>query len=179
MNSSETFWQPVKDIFHNACMTMLTSEFRTALGQFATGVTIVTTRTVDGLYVGLTASSFNSVSLTPPLVLWSLARSASAFEAFQACSHYAIHVLAADQGALAQRFATKGIDRFANLTLGAGLGGAPILEGTTAVFECTNHSRHEGGDHLIFVGRVERCTQHLNAAPLIYHRGEFFTQLGV
>jgi flavin reductase (DIM6/NTAB) family NADH-FMN oxidoreductase RutF len=155
-----------------------TPEFRAALGAFATGVTIVTTRTADGVDVGLTASSFNSVSLTPPLVLWSLARSASAFAAFAACSHYAIHVLAADQLALAQLFATKGVDRFAGLNLRAGLGDVPILEGAAAVFECSNHSRHEGGDHVIFVGEVQRCTQQADAAPLIYHRGQFFTQLG-
>jgi len=86
-------------------------EFRTALGMFATGVTIVTARTLDGHLVGLTASSFNSVSLQPPLVLWSLSQAASSMEAFRKGSHYAINILGADQQALAQRFATRGVDR--------------------------------------------------------------------
>ena len=101
------------------------SEFRTALGMFATGVTIVTARSATGEPVGLTANSFNSVSLDPPLVLWSLARSAASMPAFSAGSHYAINILSADQQALAQRFATKGVDRFADLAFVDGAGGAP------------------------------------------------------
>src|SRR6218665_1552672 len=132
-------------------------EFRDALGMFATGVTIVTARNAAGKLVGLTASSFNSVSLEPPLVLWSLAHGASTMPVFANGSHYAIHVLAADQKALAQRFATRGIDRWAGLEHRPGINGAPLLAGAAATFECFNRSRHQEGDHIIFVGEVERC----------------------
>ena len=152
-------------------------DFRAALGMFATGVTIVTARGADGTPVGLTANSFNSVSLTPPLVLWSLARSAGSMPAFERGSHYAINILAADQHALAERFASKALDRFADLTFREGAGGAPILEGAAAVFECFNRSRYEEGDHVIFVGEVERCASRAGAQPLIFHGGRYFTEL--
>ena len=102
-------------------------EFRAALGMFATGVTIVTARTTDGSVIGLTANSFNSVSLDPPLVLWSLAQAAASMPAFRAGSHYAINVLAADQKALAERFALKGADRWNGVSFTEGVGGAPLL----------------------------------------------------
>ncbi|MDP3422627.1 MAG: flavin reductase family protein [Burkholderiaceae bacterium] len=146
-------------------------EFRDALGMFATGVTVVTTLNPAGQPVGLTASSFNSVSLSPPLVLWSLAHGASTMAAFRACSHYAIHVLAADQLALANRFAQRGIDRFAGVEHRAGHSGAPLLADALAVFECRNRSQHDEGDHLIFVGEVVHCHPLRSAAPLLYHRG--------
>ena len=153
-----------------------TPDFRAALGMFATGVTIVTARGADGAPVGLTANSFNSVSLTPPLVLWSLARSAGSMPAFEQGSHYAINILAADQHALALRFASKSIDRFAELGFREGAGGAPVLEGAAAVFECFNRSRYEEGDHVIFVGEVERCSWRDGAQPLIFHGGRYFTE---
>ncbi|HEY9066184.1 MAG TPA: flavin reductase family protein [Burkholderiaceae bacterium] len=152
-------------------------EFRAALGMFATGVTIVTARAADGVPVGLTANSFNSVSLSPPLVLWSLARSAGSMPAFERGSHYAINILAADQHALAERFSSKSVDRFADLAFREGAGGAPILQGAAAVFECFNRSRYEEGDHVIFVGEVERCEHRPGAAPLIFHGGRYFTEL--
>ena len=152
-------------------------DFRAALGMFATGVTIVTARGVDGLPVGLTANSFNSVSLTPPLVLWSLARSAGSMPAFERGSHYAVNILAADQHALAERFASKSVDRFADLAFREGAGGAPVIDGAVAVFECFNRSRYEEGDHVIFVGEVERCTWRAGAQPLIFHGGRYFTEL--
>ena len=154
-----------------------TADFRAALGMFATGVTIVTARDADGAPVGLTANSFNSVSLTPPLVLWSLARSAGSMPAFERGSHYTINILAADQHALAERFASKALDRFKGLAFREGAGGAPILEGAAAVFECFNRSRYEEGDHVIFVGEVERCEQRAGAQPLIFHGGRYFTEL--
>ena len=154
-----------------------TADFRAALGMFATGVTIVTARGADGEPVGLTANSFNSVSLAPPLVLWSLARSAGSMPAFERGSHYAINILAADQHALAERFASKADDRFKNLTFREGAGGAPILDGAAAVFECFNRSRYEEGDHGICVGEVERCEQRAGAQPLIFHGGRYFTEL--
>jgi len=152
-------------------------DFRAALGMFATGVTIVTARGVDGLPVGLTANSFNSVSLTPPLVLWSLARSAGSMPAFERGSHYAVNILAADQHALAERFASKSVDRFADVAFREGAGGAPVIDGAVAVFECFNRSRYEEGDHVIFVGEVERCTWRAGAQPLIFHGGRYFTEL--
>ena len=154
-----------------------TADFRAALGMFATGVTIVTARGADGEPVGLTANSFNSVSLEPPLVLWSLARSAGSMPAFERGSHYAINILAADQHALAERFASKALDRFQGLAFREGAGGSPILEGAAAVFECFNRSRYEEGDHVIFVGEVERCEQRSGAQPLIFHGGRYFTEL--
>jgi flavin reductase (DIM6/NTAB) family NADH-FMN oxidoreductase RutF len=152
------------------------TEFRTALGLFATGVTIVTARAPDGQLVGLTANSFNSVSLKPPLVLWSLSQAASTLAAFQTGSHYAIHVLAADQQSLAQRFATPGADRFADLALTQGCSGAPLIDGCVATFECFNRSRYVEGDHVIFVGEVEHCTHRAGASPLLYHGGKFYTE---
>lgn len=151
--------------------------FRSALGTFATGVTIVTAREPEGRLVGLTANSFNSVSLAPPLVLWSLAQSASSMEVFASVSHYAIHILAADQRALAERFSSRGQDRFAGLTLREGRHGTPLLEGAAAVFECSNRSRYVEGDHIIFVGEVEHCEHREGAQPLIFHGGRFFTEL--
>jgi flavin reductase (DIM6/NTAB) family NADH-FMN oxidoreductase RutF len=151
-------------------------EFRAALGMFATGVTIVTARTADGKVVGLTANSFNSVSLTPPLVLWSLSRAAASMPAFSTGSHYAINVLAADQMPLAERFATKGADRWSGVTFDEGLGGAPLLHGAAATFECFNRSRYEEGDHVIFVGEVERCAHRFGASPLLFHGGRYYTE---
>jgi flavin reductase (DIM6/NTAB) family NADH-FMN oxidoreductase RutF len=154
-----------------------TPDFRAALGMFATGVTVVTARGASGVPVGLTANSFNSVSLSPPLVLWSLSRSAGSMPAFERGSHYAINILAAEQHALAERFASKTADRFADVAFSEGVGGAPILEGAAAVFECFNRSRYEEGDHVIFVGEVERCSWRTGVAPLIFHGGRYFTEL--
>jgi len=152
-------------------------DFRAALGMFATGVTIVTARGPGGAPVGITANSFNSVSLSPPLVLWSLARVAGSMPAFERGSHYAINILAAEQHALAVRFGKKAIDRFAGVAFREGAGGAPVLEGSAAVFECFNRSRYEEGDHVIFVGEVEHCERRPGAQPLIFHGGRFFTEL--
>ena len=154
-------------------------QFRAALGMFATGVTIVTARAEDGTLVGLTANSFNSVSLSPPLVLWSLARRAGSMPVFSRGSHYAINILAADQKELAQRFATRDIDRFAGVKFREGCGGAPVLEGCAAVFECANRSQYEEGDHVIFVGEVEACSRADQAQPLIFHGGRYYTELPI
>ena len=166
-----------------ACVTERTEppftrqEFRQALGLFATGVTIVTARAADGSPVGLTVNSFNSVSMSPPLVLWSLARVAGSLPAFSRGSHYAIHILAAEQRALAERFATREIDRFADLDWSEGAGGIPLIDGAAAVLECSNRSRYEEGDHIIFVGEVEQCRWRADASPLIFHGGRFYTEL--
>jgi 3-hydroxy-9,10-secoandrosta-1,3,5(10)-triene-9,17-dione monooxygenase reductase component len=146
--------------------------FRNALGAFATGVTVVTTRNATGEPVGVTASSFNSVSLQPPLVLWSLARDSQSFAAFSEASHWAVHVLAADQEALSRRFAARGTDKFAQLELGSGSGGVPLLQGCKACFQCRTTFQYDGGDHVIFVGEV--LTFDLSdTPPLVFHGGRY------
>ncbi|RYF78443.1 MAG: flavin reductase [Comamonadaceae bacterium] len=151
-------------------------EFRAALGMFATGVTIVTARAADGSLVGLTANSFNSVSLAPPLVLWSLGNRAGSMPHFSTGSHYAINILAADQKALAERFAARDVDRWQDVDYVEGMGGAPVLAGTVASFECFNRSRYDEGDHVIFVGEVERCSHQEGKSPLLFHGGRFYTE---
>jgi len=153
-----------------------THEFRAALGMFATGVTIVTARAAEGQVIGLTANSFNSVSLDPPLVLWSLAQAAASLPVFRAGSHYAINVLAKDQRELAERFAQRGGDRWTGVNFIDGHGGAPLLEGAAATFECFNRSRYEEGDHVIFIGEVERCSRRAGASPLLFHGGRYYTE---
>ena len=150
--------------------------FRTALGSFATGVTIITARGANGKLAGLTVNSFASVSLDPPLVLWSLSLYSPALAVFQHCSHYAINVLAADQIELSDHFAKPTIenadDKFSTLKFDAGSGGAPLLPGCCARFECRNETRHPGGDHLIFIGQVEKysCEER---APLLFQGGRY------
>ena len=145
-------------------------EFRDALGSFATGVTVITTRDAAGAPVGITASSFNSVSLDPPLVLFSLARTARSLPAFAQAQHWAVHILRAEQEALCARFARSGADKFAGLDFAGGLGDAPLLDGCAARMQCRTAFRHEGGDHLIFVGEV-LAFDRADAAPLVFHAG--------
>src|SRR5574337_32382 len=151
-------------------------EFRAALSMFATGVTIVTARSPAGAPIGLTANSFNSVSLEPPLVLWSLARSAGALALLSGTSHYAVNILAADQKALAERFSVKGGDRWSGVAYADGVSGAPLLAGAAATFECFNRSRYEEGDHVIFVGEVEHCTHRAGVSPLLFHGARYYTE---
>ena len=148
------------------------TQFRHALSQFATGVTVITTRLADGSFRGLTASSFNSVSLDPPLVLWSLGEAANSMPIFSGNSHYVINVLAADQAELAERFSRRSDDPFANVEYELSRTGQPILKGVSAWFECHNRSRYPEGDHVIFVGEVEHCSAHPQAA-LTFHGGRF------
>lgn len=148
--------------------------FRAALSQFATGVTIITTRDPAGGFFGLTASSFNSVSLMPPLVLWSLGSHSRSMALFAANSHYVINVLAADQVALAERFASRTDDRFSGVAFTLSPNGLPILSGVSAWFECHNRNRHPEGDHVIFVGAVERCAYERKPA-LVFHDRRFKT----
>ena len=162
---------------HHKSVGFDSQQFRAALGMFATGVTIITARGEDGSLVGLTANSFNSVSLSPPLVLWSLSRGAGSMPVFSRGSHYAINILAAEQMDLAKRFAMRDIDRFAGVDWREGAGGAPVIEGAAATFECANRSRYEEGDHVIFVGEVECCDARAGAHPLIFHGGRYYTEL--
>jgi len=145
---------------------------RAALGTFATGVTIVTTRDREGRDVGLTANSFNSVSLDPPMVLWSLAKNAASLAAFMDATHFAVHVLAFDQENLSLRFAVRGAQKFDSLALERGVAGIALLPGCSARFQCRTAFRYEGGDHMIFVGRVETF-DHSDRPPLLYHGGGY------
>jgi len=131
-------------------------EFRSALGTFATGVTIITTRGRDGEPVGLTVNSFASVSLEPPLVLWSQSLYAQSLQSFQEASHFVVNVLAADQVELSKRFAGAHDNRFLDVEHIVPDHGAPVIAGCAAHFECRNEARYYGGDHIIFLGRVER-----------------------
>ena len=146
--------------------------FRNALGSFATGVTIITTRSPDGADVGVTANSFNSVSLDPPMVLWSLAKTSTSFDAFMAAEHFAVHILAMDQEGLSGRFARSNTDKFNGLTVERGAGSIPLLPGCAARFQCRTAYRHEGGDHIILVGEVDEF-DHDGYAPLAFHGGRY------
>ena len=153
-------------------------EFRRALGCFATGVAVVTTVDNGGTPVGMTISSFNSVSLDPPLVLWSLGHNANCYDAFMNADYFAVNVLTIEQQELSSRFATKGIDKFEGLDCGVGLQGAPILPDYAACFECRTEHRYEGGDHKIIVGRVLRLDDR-DSDPLIFYRGQFLRKDGL
>lgn len=147
-------------------------DFRKALGHFATGVTIVTTRGENGEAIGMTANSFNSVSLDPPMVLWSLAKSARSLPAFANASHWNVHVLACDQEALSNRFARAGEDKFGGLALDPCPSGMPLLPGCSARFQCRSAFQYEGGDHIIFVGEVTGYDR-TDAPPLLYLTGQY------
>jgi len=147
-------------------------EFRNALGRFATGVTVVTTRDSEGSPLGLTVSSFNAVSLEPPLVLWSLDRGSSTLPAFEAASHFAVSILGSGQIGLSNRFASRDDDKFGDLECADGAGGAPLLPGCVACFQCRTIHRYDGGDHVIFVGQVEAFERRPGAA-LLFHDGDY------
>jgi flavin reductase (DIM6/NTAB) family NADH-FMN oxidoreductase RutF len=147
-------------------------ELRNALGCFTTGVTIITALGEDGRKVGLTANSFSSVSLDPPLVSWSLSLYAPSLAVFQDASHFAVHVLARDQESLAMHFARSSDDKFAGIETEPGLGGAPLLDGAIARFQCRNAYRYYGGDHIIFLGMVE-IFESGEGDPLLFCRGRF------
>lgn len=147
-------------------------EYRAALGAFPTGVCLVTTADANGKREGLTANSFSSVSIEPPLVLWSLANHAASAGMFIQARHFAIHVLGAADGELAMHFARPARDKFEAYShrFAAGIGGCPILAGAVAVFECSSHSQYQGGDHTIFVGQVERFERD-QIDPLTFYAG--------
>lgn len=146
--------------------------FRNALGQFPTGVTVVTTLDAEGNKIGMTANSFSSVSLDPMLVLWSIARSSKAFDAFTQAEHFAIHILNAQQKQVSSQFASNCDDRFAGVETVAGHGGIPLLTDYSAVFQCKLEQRYEGGDHVILVGRVVDFDNRA-LPPLIFHAGRY------
>jgi 3-hydroxy-9,10-secoandrosta-1,3,5(10)-triene-9,17-dione monooxygenase reductase component len=145
---------------------------RAALGRFATGVTIVTCVDARGSRVGLTANSFNSLSLDPALLLWSLRRESPSAPAFAAALRFAVNVLAESQVALSRRFASREPHRFAAGDWSAGDHGAPVLAGAAAVFECETVSVQPAGDHLLFIGRVRACSESA-LPPLLFQAGHY------
>ncbi|TDF85953.1 flavin reductase [Pseudomonas sp. H9] len=146
--------------------------FRAALGTFTTGVTIITSRGEDGEPVGITANSFNSVSLNPPMVLWSLAKNARSLPAFSSGKHWNVHVLSHEQETLSGRFARQGEDKFAGVDLDEGITPAPLLQDCTARFQCRTAFQYEGGDHVIFVGEV-LAFDHSERSPLAFQAGQY------
>jgi flavin reductase (DIM6/NTAB) family NADH-FMN oxidoreductase RutF len=147
-------------------------DFRNALGTFATGVTIITAVTPDGRPYGLTCNSFASVSLNPPLVLWSLGMFSNGLSIFQNASHFTVNVLGASQQELANRFAKSSEDKFAGVEWTPGLGKAPVLANCVASFQCRAANRYYGGDHIIFLGAVEAYAYN-RQEPLLFARGGY------
>ena len=148
--------------------------FRDTLAQFATGVTLICTRDDDGRFVGFTANSFNSVSLSPPLIVWSLADTGSNLAAFQSTARYTVNVLAHDQVELARRFSRPHADRFAGVPYRLGAAGVPLIEGCIAWFECRHHAVHRAGDHVLFIGEVDACARG-SGRGLVFHHGHYAT----
>lgn len=149
--------------------------YRRALGCFATGVAVVTTRDEDGLKSGITINSFNSVSLHPPLVLWNIARDAQSLAAFMRSEYFAVNVLSSNQQGICDRFAAGGTDKFNGLECGEGLEGQPILPEFSASFQCRKEHVYDGGDHRIIIGRVLRFEDR-ETDPLIFYRGHYLTR---
>lgn len=154
-------------------MSIDPSDFRAALGCFATGVAIVTARASDGERVGITINSLSSVSLEPPLVLFCLGKQSQWLEALRDAGHFVVNVLAEDQRTLSQRFAVSSPDRWEGVETETWKTGAPVLRGCLAGIECETMTIHEGGDHLIMVGRVVRLASTRSGKPLIYFRGRY------
>ena len=142
------------------------------MGRFTTGVTIVTCLDAEGQPVGLTANSFNSLSLDPPLLLWSLRSASPSMGAFEAAPRFAVNVLAEAQVELSRRFASRSEDRFADLAWAQGEHGSPVLAGCAAVFECELLSHQVAGDHRLFIGRVLACTES-PSPPLVFQAGHY------
>ena len=146
--------------------------FRSALGNYATGITIVTTRGVRGDPVGMTANSFASLSLDPPLVLWSVDSSAPEAEDFLAAGHYAVHILRQDQQQLSHTFSNHSIDKFADLSIEQGIENLPLLSDYSARLQCEIVNRHEEGDHVILIGQVLDIRIE-DAEPLVFFNGGY------
>ena len=153
--------------------TFDTREFRRALGTFPTGVAVVTTRAASGAFVGLTINSFSSLSLEPPLVLWSLNVASPNLAVFDRARYFAVNILAEDQVELSKRFASQVANKFLDLEVHAGLGGVPLIAGCTACLECRAAARHNGGDHILFIGHVERFGYDTQKRPLVFYAGRY------
>jgi len=152
-------------------------DFRNALGTYATGVTIITAMAADGKPYGVTCNSFTSVSLNPPLVLWSLGMYSQGLPIFQNTSHFTVNVLGVSQRALATKFAKPSTDKFAGVIWSGGLGSAPIIAGSVACFQCRVANRYYGGDHVIFLGTVEAYA-YSGGEALLFARGNYGRFLG-
>lgn len=150
-----------------------TRALRSALGQFATGVTVVTTRAPGGAFVGLTVNSFSALSLEPPLILWSLRCSSPSLPVFEAVDRFVVNVLAEAQVEVSRRFASPQADKFEGVAHAENAWGLPLLHGASAWFECRTVSRQIAGDHCLFIAEVERFTLS-EAAPLLFHAGGYF-----
>jgi flavin reductase (DIM6/NTAB) family NADH-FMN oxidoreductase RutF len=150
-------------------------QFREALGAFATGIAVVTAVTEGGERIGATVSSFNSVSLDPPLVLFSMARTSRAFTTWQNVSHFAVNVLAEHQDHVSTKFARSLNDKWEGARHVAGTHGAPLLSDTLAAFECARYANYDGGDHAIIVGRVLAVhhRKQADAVPLIFFGSKY------
>lgn len=151
-------------------------QLRNALGRFPTGVTVITTRAPGGKREGLTANSFSALSLDPALVLWSIGRKSPSLDSFLASGHFAINVLSAGQSELSHRFATPSADKFAGLQVEEGVGASPLLPGVLARFECATERTIDGGDHVLFIGRVHKLA-YGDGEPLIFNAGRYCTAL--
>ena len=146
---------------------------RTALGQFATGITVVTTRAPTGHFVGLTVNSFSALSLEPALILWSLRVSSPSLPVFENAERFVVNVLAEAQVEVSRRFASSQIDKFEGVAHAENAWGMPLLHGAAAWFECSTVSRQIAGDHCLFIAEVERFTL-ADTAPLLFHAGGYF-----
>lgn len=147
-------------------------ELRRALGQFPTGVTVMTARNAEQL-VGVTASSFNTVSLTPPLILWSVDKAAFSAEVFMNTSYFVVNVLSEHQSDISNKFASKGADKFAGIEYFEGIGDVPVLKECAAHFECEVWNIHDGGDHFVIMGEVKKYEYVENLNPLIFAKGKY------
>lgn len=145
---------------------------RNALGCFPTGVTVVTALGPGGAFVGLTINSFNSLSLDPPLVLWSLSSRSSSLRVYESAERFAVNILAEDQVAISRRFSAPAPNKFRDVAVHAGLGGAPLIEGCVAHIECRAHSSQAAGDHVLFVGRIDRVRTS-DRPPLLFVGGRY------
>jgi flavin reductase (DIM6/NTAB) family NADH-FMN oxidoreductase RutF len=149
-------------------------KLRTALGQYATGVAVMTTRAPNGKLEGVTANSFASVSLEPPLVLWSLRRAAPSLNGFLEANMFVVNVLSREQSYLSRHFGQPRTDKFADVRFSPGFGDCPVLEDVLSTFECSTETTVEGGDHVILIGRVRRFS-YREGQPLIFSAGRYGT----
>lgn len=148
------------------------TELRRCLGAFVTGVTVITALDEDGQPIGMTANSFNSVSLDPPLIVWSLRTSAKIFPQYRRAPRFVVNILSEDQVAISNQFARPVNDRFEGVSTTAGIDGVPLIDGCAAYLECRTEATHPGGDHVIFLGRVERIVA-TSRKPLAFGAGRY------
>lgn len=154
-------------------MSIDTRDFRNALGKFATGVTVITTKDAKGEQYGVTASSFNAVSMTPPLILWSIDKGAYSKDVYCQAEHFVVNILASDQVPISNRFAQRGENKFKDIDVEEGVGGSARIIGAVAHFECRTWQVYEGGDHFIIVGEVLEYDYQDGCGSLVFHGGRY------